>query len=201
MAKIQIKSGLQSAVSGLVLAEGELAVALDTAKIYVGTNTGTVVINHTAKDVPSKVSQLQNDSNYQTAAQVASAISALVASAPETLDTLKEIAAALGNDPKFATTITTAPAAKEPLIKNAAAKATLADAGTILIMDRGASNTSKKITGMQLKAYLKTYNGTLYNKYALPTASATVLGGAKIGSGLIVSGGIALVEDIDGGTF
>lgn len=37
---------------------------------------------------------------------VQTAIAALVASAPGTLDTLKELAAALGNDPNFATTIT-----------------------------------------------------------------------------------------------
>lgn len=43
---------------------------------------------------------------YQTASQVSSAISSLVDSAPETLNTLNELAAALGDDPNFATTIT-----------------------------------------------------------------------------------------------
>ena len=43
---------------------------------------------------------------YQTASQVSSAISNLVDSAPETLNTLNELAAALGDDPNFATTIT-----------------------------------------------------------------------------------------------
>jgi hypothetical protein len=46
---------------------------------------------------------------------VASAISSLISSAPGTLDTLNEIAAALGNDPNFATTITNLIAAKAPL--------------------------------------------------------------------------------------
>lgn len=45
MATIQIKRGLQSAVKSLVLAQGELAVALDTGNVYVGTTTGTVHIN------------------------------------------------------------------------------------------------------------------------------------------------------------
>jgi hypothetical protein len=57
-------------------------------------------------NVPTKVSQLENDSNYQTEAQVAAKVSALVDSAPETLDTLNELAAALGDDPNFATTVT-----------------------------------------------------------------------------------------------
>lgn len=42
---------------------------------------------------------------YQTASQVSSAISRLVDSAPESLNTLNELAAALGDDPNFATTI------------------------------------------------------------------------------------------------
>lgn len=56
--------------------------------------------------IPTKVSELTNDSGYQTAAQVSASISALVDSAPETLDTLNELAAALNDDPNFATTIT-----------------------------------------------------------------------------------------------
>ncbi|MCA5622849.1 tail fiber protein, partial [Salmonella enterica] len=40
-----------------------------------------------------------------TAAFVAAKVAQLVGSAPETLDTLKELADALGNDPNFATTV------------------------------------------------------------------------------------------------
>ena len=54
----------------------------------------------------TKVSQLENDSNYQNAEQVEAAIQKVIGSAPGVLDTLKEIADALGNDPNFATTIT-----------------------------------------------------------------------------------------------
>ena len=57
-------------------------------------------------DLPSKVSQLENDSKFQTEEQVAAKVADLVASAPEALDTLKELAEALGNDPNFAATIT-----------------------------------------------------------------------------------------------
>lgn len=55
--------------------------------------------------VPTLLSQLTNDSGYQTGAQVASSIAALVDTAPSTLDTLNELATALGNDANFATTI------------------------------------------------------------------------------------------------
>lgn len=54
----------------------------------------------------TKVSQLENDSNYQTEEQVKAYISALVNGADESLDTLLELAQALGNDPNFAATIT-----------------------------------------------------------------------------------------------
>ena len=50
---------------------------------------------------------------------VQTAIAALVASAPGTLDTLKELAAALGNDPNFATTITNLIAGKLDKTANA----------------------------------------------------------------------------------
>lgn len=52
------------------------------------------------------LSQLINDSGFQTEEEVEAAIQKIVGSAPEVLDTLKEIADALGNDPNFATTIT-----------------------------------------------------------------------------------------------
>lgn len=62
MATIQIKRGLQAAVSKLVLAQGELAVALDTGNVYVGTTTGNVHINPTGgtADQAAKLSTPRN---------------------------------------------------------------------------------------------------------------------------------------------
>lgn len=54
----------------------------------------------------TKVSQLENDLKYQTEEEVKQMISDLVDGADDALDTLKELAEALGNDPNFATTIT-----------------------------------------------------------------------------------------------
>ena len=54
----------------------------------------------------TKVSELLNDSGFQSAEQVESAIQKIIGSAPEVLDTLAEIAKALGDDPNFATTMT-----------------------------------------------------------------------------------------------
>ncbi|EGJ1616595.1 TPA: phage tail protein [Escherichia coli] len=58
--------------------------------------------------------QSVNNTQIATTAFVKSAIAAMVGSAPAALDTLNELAAALGNDPNFATTITNSLAGKQP---------------------------------------------------------------------------------------
>lgn len=61
----------------------------------------------TIPTVPTAVSAFTNDSDYATETYVDTAVSNLVNSAPATLDTLNELASALGNDPNFATTVAT----------------------------------------------------------------------------------------------
>ncbi|MDJ3915670.1 phage tail protein [Salmonella enterica] len=56
--------------------------------------------------------QTVNNTQIATTAFVKSALAALVGSSPAALDTLNELAAALGNDPNFATTMTNALAGK-----------------------------------------------------------------------------------------
>ncbi|MCT9907324.1 phage tail protein [Escherichia coli] len=56
-----------------------------------------------------------NTTRIATTAFVQAAITALINGAPATLDTLKEIAAAINNDPKFSTTINNALSGKQPL--------------------------------------------------------------------------------------
>lgn len=55
-----------------------------------------------------------NNTQIASTAYVMAAITALVDSSPEALNTLNELAAALGNDPNFATTMTNALAGKQP---------------------------------------------------------------------------------------
>ncbi|MCH4619829.1 phage tail protein [Escherichia coli] len=59
--------------------------------------------------------QSVNNTQIATTSFVKSAIAAMVGSAPAALDTLNELAAALGNDPNFATTMLNALAGKQPL--------------------------------------------------------------------------------------
>ena len=56
-----------------------------------------------------------NTTRIATTEFVQAAITALINGAPATLDTLKEIAAAINNDPKFSTTINNALSGKQPL--------------------------------------------------------------------------------------
>ncbi|HHX8098765.1 TPA: tail fiber protein, partial [Escherichia coli] len=78
--------------------------------------------------IPTAPTAAQGTNNTQiaTTAYVKAAISALVGSSPEALDTLNELAAALGNDPNFATTMTNALAGKQPLDATLTALAALA---------------------------------------------------------------------------
>ena len=81
---------------------------------------GTVAANYALKTdlptVPTDVSDFNNDAGYLTSSNltgyatetyVDTAVSNLVNSAPATLDTLNELAAALGDDENFATTVST----------------------------------------------------------------------------------------------
>lgn len=94
--------------TGLEIIEGTLSAT--------GGGTADAVDWSNVTNRPTKLSNFTNDQNFQTAEQVAqttnTAIEAVVGAAPDALDTLKELADALGNDANFASTITTALAAK-----------------------------------------------------------------------------------------
>jgi hypothetical protein len=74
--------------------------------------------NHTGTQLAATISDFATavaaniPSTYATDAEVTSAINAVVDAAPGTLDTLNELAAALGDDANFAATVTTNLAAK-----------------------------------------------------------------------------------------
>jgi hypothetical protein len=84
------------------------------------TTSGTITINGALAATQSWVTSQgyltsASLSGYATQSYVTSAISALVDSAPAALDTLNELAAALGDDANFSTTITNSIASKLPL--------------------------------------------------------------------------------------
>lgn len=126
---IRLKRGNNANLAALTLQAGEPAFVLDTGKLYVGNGTQKVLIN---PDLPASAAPLNspaftgtptaptaapgtNTTQIATTAFIQAAIAALVASSPAALDTLNELAAALGNDANFATTMTNALALKAPL--------------------------------------------------------------------------------------
>jgi len=82
-------------------------------KINTGTWTTWYKI-YTVHDKPT-MSELGGRTNAQITSEIALAVSNLISSSPATLDTLNELAQALGDDPNFATTITNALADKVPI--------------------------------------------------------------------------------------
>ena len=74
----------------------------------------------TGKPTAPTAAQTSNDAQLATTAFVKAALAALVDSSPAALDTLNELAAALGDDPNFAATMTTELAKKMDKARNGA---------------------------------------------------------------------------------
>lgn len=135
--------------------------------------------------VPTKTSDLANDSGFltqhqslnglATEAYVNTKVASIVNSAPETLDTLNELAEALGNDPNFATTMATELGKKVD-------KAT----GKGLSTNDYTTTEKNKLAGIATNA----------NNYSLPVAS-TILGGVKSGTDITVdkNGNVSVNDD------
>lgn len=96
------KGGDSSTVNGHTVEIDVPKGAVFTDTIYTHPNTHPASM---ITGLPTKVSQFENDKKYQTEEEVMSKISALIDSSPEFLDTLNEIANAIGNDPNFSVTI------------------------------------------------------------------------------------------------
>lgn len=150
-----------------------------------------------------------NSTQVATTAFVATAIAALAGSAPETLDTLKEIADALGNDPNFATTMLTALAGKIDLatadsryLKQASVGYALIDFSTVTKATRTVKanpfgNNTPVITRAEIQLNGQwSYPGFIYSSGSSGYGTeATYVEGL----GIVVQTGIASVTPTDSG--
>ncbi len=152
-----------------------------------------------ATDVQAALVEL--DTEKATLAQVQAAVDALVAAAPGTLDTLAELAAALGSDPNFATTVTNALAAKASsadLATTNAALAAKADAAVVAAMAADVtanSNHRTRNTLVNVLDYGAKGDGVLMRSVSMVAGSnivtADVLTGGLFHPGLV--GGMAFL--------
>ena len=95
--------------------------------------------NFTGKPTSPKPPKDSNDTSISTTSWVRDAIAELVGSSPETLNTLAELAEALGNDPNFATTITEELAQKQPISPLLTAIAAVTSAANKLLYFTGSN--------------------------------------------------------------
>ena len=94
---------------GLVQTEGTTQVAAVTAE-------GTTQVSNVQTEGATQVAAVQSAaSGFATQTDIDTSVAALVDAAPATLDTLNELAAALGDDPNFSTTVTNNIASKLPV--------------------------------------------------------------------------------------
>jgi len=116
-----------------------------------------------------------NTTQVATTAFVGTAVSNLVASAPSTLDTLNELATALGNDAAFSTTVTNSIATKLPLA-----------GGT---MSGAIAMGTNKITGLGTPTVSTDAATKAYADTMLPLAGGTMSGAIAMGTNKITGVG------------
>ncbi|EOU0391809.1 tail fiber protein, partial [Shigella flexneri] len=121
---VQLSSATNSASESLAATAKAVKVVMDETNKKAPLNSPALTGTPTTPTAPKGT----NNTQIASTAYVMAAIAALVDSSPDALNTLNELAAALGNDPNFATTMTNALAGKQPKDATLTALAGLATA-------------------------------------------------------------------------
>ncbi|HDW0368557.1 TPA: tail fiber protein [Escherichia coli] len=106
----QLSSATNSTSETLAATSKAVKVVMDETNKKAPLNSPALTGTPTTPTAPKGT----NNTQIASTAYVMAAIAALVDSSPDALNTLNELAAALGNDPNFATTMTNALAGKQP---------------------------------------------------------------------------------------
>ncbi|ENE4646346.1 tail fiber protein [Salmonella enterica subsp. enterica serovar Montevideo] len=107
---VQLSSATNSTSETLAATPKAVKAVMDETNKKAPLNSPALTGTPTTPTAP----QGTNNTQIASTAFVMAAIAALVDSSPDALNTLNELAAALGNDPNFATTMTNALAGKQP---------------------------------------------------------------------------------------
>lgn len=143
--------------------------------------------------------QSVNNTQIATTAFVKSAIAGMVGSAPAALDTLNELAAALGNDPNFATTMLNALAGKQPLdntLTNLSGKDVAGLLTYLGLQTIKPDPVSTKIFSPDLKKFLLVSN-TSWGMWNNDTGAAIALPVTQGGTGQTTVDGVKAAFGID----
>lgn len=127
-----------------------------------------------------------NTTRIATTEFVQAAITALINGAPATLDTLKEIAAAINNDPKFSTTINNALSGKQPLDETLTHLSGKDVAGLLAYLGLGTAAIKDVGTGAD----------------QIPDMSSfTYAGASNVFSSIVIAGNRRIMEGSSSGSF
>jgi hypothetical protein len=147
--------------------------------------------------------QYLSDNSYATTTDISNAIDALVASAPGTLDTLNELAAALGDDPNFSTTVTNSIATKLPLAGGTMSgniRWTSTGKGLEWVMNTDGAgikfyNTGDSDTNSRLE-YYTTDNGNEYHRFMVATNEEMTIksDGVRVTNNIYMGGNIVATQ-------
>ncbi len=135
---VQLSSATNSTSETLAATPKAVKVVMDETNKKAPLNSPALTGTPTTPTAP----QGTNNTQIASTAFVMAAITALVDSSPDALNTLNELAAALGNDPNFATTMTNALAGKQPKDATLTALAELATSADKLPYFTGADRAA-----------------------------------------------------------
>ncbi|MCK2995426.1 phage tail protein [Escherichia coli] len=135
--------------------------------------------------------QSVNNTQIATTAFVKSAIAGMVGSAPAALDTLNELAAALGNDPNFSTTVLNALAGKQPLDNTLTNLSGKDVAGLLAYLGLGEAAKRNIGTGSGQIPDMSSFSGSIASKgyQKLPGGLIIQWGSGNAGTGYVGSTG------------
>ena len=135
---VQLSSATNSTSETLAATPNAVKAVMDETNKKAPLNSPALTGTPTTPTAP----QGTNSTQIASTAFVMAAIAALVDSSPDALNTLNELAAALGNDPNFATTMTNALAGKQPKDATLTALAELATSADKLPYFTGADRAA-----------------------------------------------------------